>query len=92
MMVMPETFRETLAPPTTTPVPTPTMSPSPEATSPPEPTPAPTGIITYTVQAGDTLAKIAAEFGVTVEEIAEANDIQDPSLINVGQVLVIPKP
>jgi len=50
------------------------------------------GVITYTVQAGDTLAKIAAEFGVTVEEIVEANDIEDPSLINVGQVLVIPKP
>lgn len=54
-------------------------------------TPSP-AVITYTVQAGDTLAKIAAEFGVTVEEITEANDIEDPSLISVGQVLVIPKP
>jgi len=49
-------------------------------------------VMTYTVQAGDTLAKIAAEFGVTVDEIVEANDIEDPSLINVGQVLVIPQP
>jgi len=56
-------------------------------------TPSPAaGVITYTVQPGDTLGKIAAEFGVTVEEIVEANDIEDPSLINVGQVLVIPQP
>ena len=56
-------------------------------------TPSPaTGVITYTIQAGDTLGKIAAEFGVTVEALAEANDIEDPSLINVGQVLVIPQP
>jgi len=54
-------------------------------------TPSP-GAITYTVQPGDTLAKIAAEFGVTVEAIVEANEIEDPSLINVGQVLVIPQP
>lgn len=56
-------------------------------------TPSPAAeVITYTVQAGDTLAKIAAEFGVTVEAIVEANGIEDPSLINVGQVLVIPQP
>jgi len=56
-------------------------------------TPSPAAeVITYTIQAGDTLGKIAAEFGVTVEEIVEANDIEDPSLINVGQVLVIPQP
>lgn len=55
------------------------------------PSPAP-GVITYTVQAGDTVGKIAAEFGVTVEALVEANDIEDPSLINVGQVLVIPQP
>lgn len=56
-------------------------------------TPSPAaGVITYTVQAGDTMGKIAAEFGVTVEAIVEANDIEDPSLINVGQVLVIPQP
>jgi LysM repeat protein/tetratricopeptide (TPR) repeat protein len=53
------------------------------------PTPV-TGVVTYTVQAGDTLGQIAKEFGVTVEAIVEANDIEDPSLIQVGQVLVIP--
>ncbi|GEM_PF-4205065 len=83
-------FQIVIASPTITPTPTPTIGSTPQATSTPKRTPPPTAVITHTVQAGDTLAKIAAEFGVTVEEIAEANDIEDPSLINVGQVLVIP--
>ena len=48
------------------------------------------GVTTYTVQAGDTLAKIAKEFEVTVEAIIEANEIEDPDLIQVGQVLAVP--
>jgi lysozyme len=46
---------------------------------------------TYTVQAGDTLGKIAAKFGLTVDALASANGIQNPNLIQVGQVLQIPK-
>lgn len=45
---------------------------------------------TYTVQAGDTLSAIAARFGVTVTAVVEANNIVNPNIINVGQVLVIP--
>lgn len=45
---------------------------------------------TYTVQAGDTLSKIANQFGVTVNSLVQANNIQDPNLIQVGQVLQIP--
>lgn len=45
--------------------------------------------ITYTVQAGDTLARLARTYGVTVEELVAANNIQDPNLILVGQVLTI---
>jgi len=66
-------------------------TPSIERATPARATPS-LAVITYTVQAGDTLAKIAAEFGVTVKEIVEANEIEDPSLINVGQMLVIPTP
>lgn len=44
----------------------------------------------YVVQAGDTLFRIAQRFGTTVEAIAAANDLQDPSLIRVGQRLIIP--
>ncbi|MGC9334548.1 MAG: peptidoglycan DD-metalloendopeptidase family protein [Anaerolineae bacterium] len=52
-----------------------------------EPTPeAPT----YVVQSGDTLFSIAQRFETTVEAIAVANDLADPSLIQIGQKLVIP--
>jgi LysM repeat protein len=85
--------------PTVTPSPSPTVpvaTPSPTVpTATPSPTvlaTPPSEVITYTVQAGDTLSEIAAEFGVTVDAIAEANDIEDPSLIRIGQVLVIPSP
>ena len=45
---------------------------------------------TYKVVAGDTLTKIAARFGVTVDAIMKANGITNANLIKVGQVLVIP--
>jgi LysM repeat protein len=48
-------------------------------------------VITYTVQPGDTLHKIAIKFGVTVSALVALNDIQDPNLIEVGQVLEIPE-
>lgn len=76
-------------PPTWTPAPT-----AIPATLPPAPdpgTPAPSGNTnTYTVQAGDTLAEIAARFNVTVAALADANDIDNIDVIEVGQVLVIP--
>jgi murein DD-endopeptidase MepM/ murein hydrolase activator NlpD len=53
------------------------------------PTPTPEPPI-YEVQPGDTLYAIAERFGTTVEAIVAANDIDDPSLIEVGQRLVIP--
>jgi LysM repeat protein len=46
--------------------------------------------LTYTIQAGDTLAGIAALFNSTVDDIIEENDIQDPNAIFVGQQLTIP--
>ena len=45
----------------------------------------------YTVQAGDTLSKIADQFGTTAEAIAQANAIADPTQLEVGQVLIIPQ-
>lgn len=45
----------------------------------------------HTVQRGETLASIAAKYGVTVQEIAAANDITNPNLIAVGQELFIPQ-
>lgn len=45
---------------------------------------------TYTVEAGDTLFRIALRFGISAESLAQANALSDPSLIVVGQVLRIP--
>lgn len=44
----------------------------------------------YVVQPGDTLAGIAQRFGTTVDAIVRANNISNPNLIYVGQVLTIP--
>jgi LysM repeat protein len=44
----------------------------------------------YTVQKGDTLALIAKKTGAKQQEIVAANKISDPSLIKVGQTLIIP--
>jgi LysM repeat protein len=48
--------------------------------------------VRYVVQAGDSLWKISRKFGVTVDAIADRNDIQDPTLIRVGRELWIPNP
>jgi murein DD-endopeptidase MepM/ murein hydrolase activator NlpD len=45
----------------------------------------------YTVQAGDSLADIAARFGVALGSIMIANDLSDPDLLQVGQILEIPE-
>ncbi len=45
---------------------------------------------THIVVAGDTLSGLAREYGTTVEAIMEANDLSDPGLIVIGQVLSIP--
>ena len=44
----------------------------------------------YIVKAGDTLNKIASEFGTTAIAIAKENNIRNINLIYVGQRLVIP--
>ena len=68
---------------------TPSPTVPPPTVTPPSPTPSP-GYITYVVQRGDTLSAIARRFGTTVTAIAQANNIPNPNLIYVGQVLIIP--
>jgi LysM repeat protein len=43
----------------------------------------------YTVQRGDTVAEIAAAYGLRIDELAEANCLDDPSRLQIGQVLRI---
>ncbi len=55
----------------------------------PTPTVTPTPII-YVIKQGDTLIPIARRFGVTVQEIQEANGISDPRRLRIGQEIIIP--
>ncbi len=76
----------------------PGASPSPSATSTiatatpaatPEPAPTPQ---TYTIKTGDTLSKIARDFGITLDQLLAANTetITNPDRISVGDVIIIP--
>lgn len=46
--------------------------------------------LVYTVVSGDTLAGIADEFGVDYNKIAEANELEEPYSLDIGQQLRIP--
>lgn len=53
----------------------------------------PTGDVTlHTVARGETLFTIARRYGVTVQEIVNANALTNPNLLQPGQQLVIPQP
>ena len=45
---------------------------------------------TYTVQSGDSLGKIARKHGVTVQNLAAANNMTTQKMLKIGQVLTIP--
>ncbi len=83
--------------PVLTPVPTETPT-VPPAEIPPTPVPTPTseavapagGEITYVVQPGDRLYRIALRFGVDYRALAAYNNIINPDRIYPGQVLRIP--
>lgn len=62
--------------------------PSP-TTAPPTDTPAPT---IYTVKPGDSLSMIARQYGVGLQELIAANDIDDPNTLLIGIELLIPRP
>jgi LysM repeat protein len=47
------------------------------------------GFLTHRVQSGDTLSELALSYGVTVEELAELNNIANPDLIIVDDNLLI---
>jgi LysM repeat protein len=48
--------------------------------------------VTHVVKAGETLATIAQGYGTSVKAIVSANGLASPSLVWVGQRLVIPVP
>ena len=76
-------------PPTYTPAPTvpvPTLFPVTTPTA----TIDPGSLDVYVVVRGDTLREIAESYGVTVEELAALNGIENIDVIEVGQQLLIP--
>ncbi len=46
----------------------------------------------HTVQAGDTLFKIASQYGVTIDAITSVNEIPNINQLEIGQQLTIPGP
>jgi LysM repeat protein len=44
----------------------------------------------HTVQSGETLLAIARQYGVTIEDIVQANNLANPDTLSVGQELIIP--
>jgi len=73
--------------PTAVPTAIPTLQPSPTAV----PASGSCGnSTTHVVSAGENLFRIAMRYGTTIEAIASANGIADPSQIVVGQTLTIP--
>ncbi|MBM7622816.1 BsuPI-related putative proteinase inhibitor [Sporohalobacter salinus] len=44
----------------------------------------------YRVKPGDTLYKISNQFGTTIQNLIEINDIENPDYLEVGQILLIP--
>lgn len=59
--------------------------PTANATRPPVDIPS-----SHTVQSGDTLSAIAAQYGVTVDAILEANELLNPNILSIGQVVNLP--
>lgn len=50
----------------------------------------PSGVTIYVVQRGDTLYRIALQYGLTVNDIARVNSLTNPNSIDVGDRLLIP--
>jgi LysM repeat protein len=70
-------------------IPAPTPAAAPGSTTAAAPSTNAAGESSYTVKSGDTLIKIASQYGTTVKSIRASNNLKTDS-IKVGQKLVIP--
>ena len=43
----------------------------------------------YTITLGDTLGSVASKFGTTVDSLVELNNLSDPNMVYVGQVIKV---
>lgn len=58
----------------------------------PQPAPAAAPGGAYTIKSGDTLTSVATRFGVTVQDILNANGLNWSSIIYAGRTLTVPGP
>ena len=49
-------------------------------------------MISHTVQINDTVGDIAFSYGVTIEAVMQANNLANPDVLSVGQILLVPAP
>lgn len=47
-------------------------------------------MVTYMIQQGDTLYRIANQYGVSVQDVINANPGVDPYNLHVGQIIRVP--
>ncbi|HEX7594566.1 MAG TPA: LysM peptidoglycan-binding domain-containing protein [Anaerolineae bacterium] len=69
----------------------PGVQPAPPSLQPAVTAPAQLAPLKYVVSSGDTLSKIAKQFGTTWQNIAALNQLATPDLLRVGQTLLIPR-
>lgn len=70
-----------------------TMQPTNLVTTPePAPEPTPAAVTEHTIAPGDTPAKIARKYGISLEQLREANPTMDDRRLRIGQKLQIPAP
>lgn len=76
--------------PTTDPALVPTTDPATITDPNAQATPAATSPVTHVVNAGETLFTIALQYGLTVEELAAANNVNQTDVLTPGQTLIVP--
>ncbi|GIP18969.1 spore germination protein YaaH [Paenibacillus montaniterrae] len=54
--------------------------------------PSPPGNRTHKVARGESLWSIARQYGLSLQEVAAANQLTNPALISPGQIIIIPQP
>ncbi|MBA2363528.1 MAG: LysM peptidoglycan-binding domain-containing protein [Chloroflexia bacterium] len=55
------------------------------------PTPLDVPTTSYTIKRGENLTQIAERYGLTVEQLAALNGINNPNNIEVGQRIKVPR-